>query len=90
MKTATFPAVRTAPALRSMAESLLGEGETLSQFIEDSLQRNIHRRLSDQDFIARGLASRDDAKATGKYVTVEHTLGRLRAIHDATFKRAPE
>jgi hypothetical protein len=34
MKTATIPSVRVEPELRAEVESLLSEGETLSQFVE--------------------------------------------------------
>jgi predicted transcriptional regulator len=83
MRTATFPALRTSPDMRQMAESLLNTGETLSTFIEDSLKRNIERRQSNRDFIARGLKAGADARETGRYVSVEQTMTRLRAIRDA-------
>ncbi len=84
VRTATFPSVRTTPATRELAESVLNAGETLSQFIEDSLKRNIERRQADKAFIAKGLKARDDAKQSGQYVTVAHTMARLRAAHIAT------
>ncbi len=84
MRTATFPSVRTAPATRELAESVLNAGETLSQFIEDSLKRNIVHRQADKAFIARGLKARDDAKQSGQYVTVAQTMVRLRAVHTAS------
>lgn len=84
MRTATFPSVRTEPATRELAESVLNAGETLSQFIEDSLKRNIEHRQADKAFIERGLKAREDAKQSGQYVTVAHTMARLRAAHIAT------
>ena len=42
MKTATIPAVRVEPQLREEVESLLGEGETVSEFVE----RGLHSRQS--------------------------------------------
>lgn len=51
------------------AESVLQEGETLSGFIEASVRETIQRRRVRAEFIARGLASREEAKRTG--VTID-------------------
>jgi predicted transcriptional regulator len=67
MKTATFPSLRVDPELRQAAESVLEEGESLSGFMEQSIRANIERRRQQQAFIARGLASRDEAKRSGAY-----------------------
>jgi hypothetical protein len=89
MRTATFPSVRTTPATRELAQSVLNAGETLSQFIEDSLKRNIEHRQADRAFIARGLAARDEAKQSGQYVSVAHTMARLRAVQAASQAATP-
>lgn len=68
MKTATFPSLRVDPALRQAAEDVLLDGESLSSFVEQSVRANIERRKAQDEFIARGLASRDKAKRTGTYV----------------------
>jgi len=47
------------PDLRQAAESVLQEGETLSGFVESSLVKQIEFRKSQQEFIARGMASRE-------------------------------
>ena len=80
MKTATIPALRVEPKLREAAQSVLANGETLSSFVEESLRANIERRKYQQDFIARGLASRDEAKRTGEYYSAESVLAELDAI----------
>lgn len=77
MKTATIPSLRVAPALRSAAEKVLQDGETLSSFIEQSLRANITRRQTQQEFIARGLVSRDEARLTGEYYSAEEVLQEL-------------
>ncbi len=77
MKTATIPALRVEPKLREAAESVLANNETLSSFVEESLRTNIERRLHQQAFIARGLASRDEAKRTGKYHSADAVLAEL-------------
>ena len=82
MKTATIPALRVEPKLREAAQSVLSEGETLSSFVEESLRINIERRLHNQAFIARGLASRDEAKKTQEYYSAESVLSELDEILD--------
>ncbi len=82
MKTATIPALRVEPKLREAAESVLASNETLSSFVEESLRANIARRLHNQAFIARGLASRDEAKKTQEYYSAESVLSELDEILD--------
>ncbi len=77
MKTATMPALRVEPELRQAAENILRPGETLSAFVEDSLRRNVAFRRTQQEFIARGLASRDAAKQSGVYFSSEEVLQEL-------------
>ena len=82
MKTATIPALRVEPKLREAAQSVLSDGETLSSFVEESLRINIERRLHNQAFIARGLASRDEAKKTQEYYSADSVLSELDEILD--------
>lgn len=77
MKTASIPSLRVAPDLRQAAEDVLQEGETISSFVEQSLRANIARRQLQQEFIARGLASRDEARRTGEYYPAEEVLQEL-------------
>lgn len=77
MKTATIPALRVEPKLRQAAESVLADNETLSSFVKESLRANIEKRLHQQAFIARGLASRDEAKLSGEYYSAESVLAEL-------------
>ena len=79
MKTATMPTLRVHPELRQAAEEMLQPGETLSSFVEESLRRNVERRQTQQAFLARGLASRDAAKKSGKYVPADAVLAKLAA-----------
>lgn len=77
MKTASIPSLRVAPDLRQAAESVLQEGETISGFVEQSLRANITRRKLQQEFIARGIAARDEARRTGEYYPAEEVLLEL-------------
>ncbi len=67
MKTATIPSIRVEPDFRAQAEDVLDVGETLSSFVETALAEAIDRRRMQRDFIARGLAAREDAARTGVY-----------------------
>jgi len=89
MKTATIPSLRVAPELREAAEDVLLEGETLSGFVEAALRAQIGQRQMQQEFIARGLASRDKARSTGRYVSAEAALERLQAQLDKAKTRKP-
>ena len=77
MKTTTIPPLRVSPDLRKQAEAVLEEGETLSGFVLDALNRNIEYRKARQAFVARGLASAGQARKTGKYVPAEKVIGKL-------------
>jgi len=88
MKTATMPALRVQPELRQAAEEILRPGETLSAFVEDSLRRNVALRRNQQEFIARGLASLDEAKKTGVYFSSEEVLAELDTIIAGAKKKA--
>jgi uncharacterized protein (DUF1778 family) len=68
-KTSIFPPLRVNEEVRSAAEAALVEGETLSGFVLEAIQFNIQRRAMQQEFVVRGLAARDVARRTGKYVS---------------------
>lgn len=78
MKTATIPSLRVDPELRAAAESVLKDGETLSGLMEDALKKQVHYRKTQAEFIARGLAAREEAKRTGEYYSSEDVLAMMR------------
>lgn len=84
MKSATIPPLRVTPSLRDEAESLLQEGETLSSVVEESLRKHIQQRKFQREFIARGIASRDRAGATGVYVSKDDLKRSLHFICENT------
>lgn len=88
MKTATIPSLRVAPELRAAAEEVLVEGETLSAFVEHALRVQIRRRNVQQEFMARGLAARDEAARTGVYHDANDVMRELDEIIDAAEARA--
>lgn len=63
--------------MRAAAEAALMEGETLSSFVLEAIQLNIRRRVMQQEFIARGLAARDEARRSGQHVSADEVLAGL-------------
>ncbi|MBP9119020.1 MAG: prevent-host-death protein, partial [Methyloversatilis sp.] len=71
MKTATIPSLRVDPALREAAESVLERGETLSSFVESAIRHGVEKRQAQREFIARGLASYEEACRTGVFIPAD-------------------
>ena len=87
MKTATIPSLRVTPELRAAAESVLRDGESLSSLVEDALRQQVERRRTQQAFIARGLAARDEARSTGDYASKDEVLASLDTILEQSRRR---
>lgn len=82
MKSASLPSLRVTPELRRAAEQVLEEGETLSAFIELSLRTTIEKRQNQKEFIAKGLASRENARKSGEYVDASVVMEELHGMLD--------
>jgi hypothetical protein len=82
MKRASLPSLRIKPELRKAAEEELEQGESRSAFIESSLKTNIEKHLTQKEFIAKGLASRDLARKSGEYVDAALVIDELQGILD--------
>ncbi|MBV2192972.1 MAG: prevent-host-death protein [Azonexus sp.] len=82
MKTATIPSLRVDPDLRRSAESVLHEGESLSGFVEQAIRQTVAHRQAEQEFIARGLMARNQARQTGHYVEASDVVNRLQGMLD--------
>jgi predicted transcriptional regulator len=80
MKSATIPSLRVDPRLRTAAEDVLEEGETLSSFVEQSIREGVQRRQAQREFIARGLRSRNAARRSQEYVAAPKVLARLEGM----------
>lgn len=80
MKTATLPSLRVEAELREAAENVLKKGETLSSFVEESVRTQVRRRQMQDEFIKRGLTSRDKARETGVYYSIDEVVGELRQM----------
>ena len=77
-RTRTLPPLRVSEELRADAESVLAPGESLSAFVLEAVSRSIDFRRSQQDFVARGLASVERARESGTYVSAAKALSGLR------------
>jgi hypothetical protein len=53
MKTAVVPQVRVEPKLRADVDSVLDEGETLSEFVEATVRSAVEFRRMQMEFQAR-------------------------------------
>lgn len=88
MKTAIIPSVRVEPEFRAEVEAVLGEGESLSEFVESSVRAGVERRRIQAEFIARGLGSRDEARRTGDYVEADVVVAALQRKLDTARTRS--
>jgi predicted transcriptional regulator len=80
MKSATIPSLRVDPELRTAAEDVLEEGESLSSFVEQSIREGVQRRQAQREFIARGLRSGIAARRSQQYVAAPKVLARLEGM----------
>ncbi len=87
MKSATLPMLRVTPEFRAATESVLDEGETLSAFVEEAVRRQVDYRRTRQEFIARGLAAREQSQRTGIYHSHDDVMDSLREILETAEQR---
>lgn len=86
VKPASSSAIDLAPDLGDAAESVLREGETLQAFVEGAMRARIEHR----QFIARDVASAEEATRTGVYYTAEEIFAELRAKLDKARAAKPK
>ena len=86
MKTSTIPSIRVEPELREEVEALLGDGETVSQFVEASVRSSVLHRRNQAEFIARGLQSLNHARRSGDHVDADVVVQNLQKKLDAARK----
>ncbi len=91
MKTAQLPPVRVLASVREQIESVLLEGETLSNFVEKAAIEAARRRQAQREFVARGRSSLAKAQKTGEYYSatdvVEEMSARLNAVRAAAQRK---
>ena len=87
MKSAVIPQIRVEPELRAALESVLRQGETVTEFVDVSVRNAIAFRRVQTEFHARAQAASEAYHQTGGSVPVEAVLGRLQAKLDARRKK---
>ncbi|MDM0022148.1 YlcI/YnfO family protein [Variovorax saccharolyticus] len=86
MKTAQLPPVRVEPSVRAEIESVLRQGESLSQFVEQATVQAAQRRKAQQEFLERGRESLERAKRSGQYYSVNDALDAMQARLDGRLR----
>ncbi len=87
MKTAVIPQIRVEPELRAELESVLRQGETLTEFVETTVRNAIAFRRVQTEFHARAQAAAAEYHHSGVSVPVDAVLGRLQAKLDSKRKK---
>lgn len=83
MKSAVLPQVRVEPELRAELESVLHQGETLSEFVETSVRNAVEFRRVQNEFHARGEAAWAEYQRTGVSYSTTEVMDELRARVEA-------
>lgn len=78
MKTAILPQVRIEPQLRADVESVLREGETLSEFLEGTVRKAVEQRRIQAEFEARAEAAWVRFQQSGESVPAEGVIAEMR------------
>ena len=78
MKTAILPQVRVDPQLRADLESVLRDGETLSEFLEASVRQAVHFRRMQAEFDARADAAWARFQQAGEGAPAATVLAEMR------------
>lgn len=87
MKSAVIPQIRVEPELRAELESVLKQGETLTDFVEATVRNAIAFRRVQTSFHARAQAASEEYHRTGVSVPVETVLEKLQSKLDAKRKQ---
>ena len=94
MKSAVLPAVRVEPALRSDAESVLDDGESLSDFIATCVRCGVAWRRAQDAFLARAADAVEREARESRGMSPEELLkrmdGRLKAARSRLSPREPD
>jgi hypothetical protein len=79
MKTSTIPPIRVAPAFRGEIESVLEQGESLSQFVENAVRQMVLKRQNQTEFVRRGMAAIEETQRLGNGIAADDVLAQLDA-----------
>lgn len=87
MKSAVIPQVRVEPELREALEAVLLQGESLSEFVANSVRSAVEFRRVQTSFHERGQAAWAHFQRTGSAVPADQVLANLQSKLDAKRKQ---
>lgn len=87
MKTSTLPAVRVEPALRRDAESVLDEGESLSDFVASCVRDGVAWRRTQDTFLARASDAVERSEREDNGISPQEMLRRMDVRLEAARQR---
>ncbi len=87
MKSAVIPQIRVEPELRAELESVLRQGETLSEFVEATVKNAIAFRRVQTSFHARAQTASDEYHRTSVSTPIDAVLQRLQSKLDTRRKK---
>ena len=87
MKTSTLPAVRVEPALRSDAEAVLDEGESLSDFVVGCVRDGVTWRRTQDAFLTRARDAVERSERENNGISPKEVLRRMDARLDVARQR---
>jgi microcompartment protein CcmL/EutN len=77
MNAKLFVSVHVTPEVHDVIETVLLEGESVSRFVEQAILRKVVDRRRQSNFVARGIASREEARRNANYIPADEMLARL-------------
>ena len=60
-------------------EGVLGQGESLSEFVENAVRLTVQMRKNQSEFVRRGITAIEDTKRTGESIPAEIVIAKLEA-----------
>lgn len=87
MKTSTLPAVRVEPALRSAAEAVLDQGESLSDFVASCVRDGVAWRRTQDAFLARASDAVERSEREDSGISAQEMLRQMDARLEAARQR---
>ena len=87
MKTSTLPVVRVEPALRSDAEAVLDEGESLSDFVASCVRDGVAWRRTQDAFLARARDAVERSEREDSGISPQDMLRQMDARLEAARER---
>ena len=87
MKTSTLPAVRVEPALRSDAEAVLDEGESLSDFVASCVRDGVAWRRIQDTFLARASDAVERSEREDSGISPQEMLRQMDVRLEAALQR---